>query len=68
MKIKNILSEGSHRAEATMLSTAEQDARINKMWRSATRSDGFRLLYLWAKQNKITFEEFKELAHEFTRE
>jgi len=64
MKIKDIIIEGQHEKEVSILSSVEQDNRISKMW----SGDGDRLLYLWTKQGHLTFKEFKELLKEYTKE
>lgn len=53
--------------DGTMLSTQQQDDRINKMF-AASGDEGYRLLYLWVKQKQIGFKEFKELMDTFTKE
>lgn len=49
------------------LSTPEQDQRLGKMF-SASGDEGMRLLYMWVKQNVISFREFKELATWYLKE
>ena len=50
-----------------ILSTPEQDERLNKMF-AAKGDEGLKLLYMWVKQRMISFKEFKELAEWFLKE
>lgn len=61
MKIKEVITE------QYILSSADQDARLNKIY-AAKGDEGFKLLYMWTKQGVINFKEFKELIQWYTKE
>lgn len=46
------------------LSTPKQNQRADKMF----NGDGLKLLYMWVKQNQVSFKEFVELASYYMKE